>query len=207
VTREKMLEEELKRTTEELETAYEELQSTNEELETTNEELQSSIEELETTNEELQSTNEELETTNEELQSGNEELQTMNEEMRIRSAELDEARTFLEGVLTSVAAAVIVLNDNLIVRSWNFGAQDMWGLRPDETVDRPFFDLEFGLPTSQMRAFVEKCLKTGERSERLELDAVNRVGRGIACSVDCSPLNGRVHEGVVLLIEELSGEG
>ena len=44
------------------------------------------------------------ETTNEELQSGNEELETMNEEMQLRTAELDEARTFLEGMLSSVAA-------------------------------------------------------------------------------------------------------
>ena len=128
-TRMVQLQDELKRTREDLETTSEELQSTNEELETTNEELQSSIEELETTNEELQSTNEELETTNEELQSGNEELQTMNEEMRIRASELDEARTFLDGVLTSVAAGVVVLDDYLVVRSWNPGARDMWGLR------------------------------------------------------------------------------
>src|SRR5262249_24428553 len=47
------LQEELRRTAQDLETAYEELQSANEELETTNEELQSANEELETTNEEL----------------------------------------------------------------------------------------------------------------------------------------------------------
>ncbi|CAM5661081.1 hypothetical protein SALBM135S_04057 [Streptomyces alboniger] len=117
---------EVKRVREDLETAYEELQSTNEELETTNEELQSSIEELETTNEELQSTNEELETTNEELQSGNEELETMNDEMRIRTEELDEARAFLEAVLTSIAAGVVVLDNRLRVKSWNRGAVDLW---------------------------------------------------------------------------------
>ena len=124
---------------EDLETAYEELQSANEELETTNEELQSGIEELETTNEELQSANEELETTNEELQSGNEELETMNEEMRIRTAEVDEARGFLEGVLSSVAAGVVVLDADLRVRSWNRGAEDLWGLRAEEVYRQVFF--------------------------------------------------------------------
>jgi two-component system, chemotaxis family, CheB/CheR fusion protein len=74
-------------------------------------------EDLDTAHEELQSTNEELETTNEELQSGNEELETMNEEMRARTAELDEARTLLEGVLFSVAAGVVVLDRSLLVRS------------------------------------------------------------------------------------------
>lgn len=53
VTRYNQLQEELRLSRQELETAYEELQSTNEELETMNEELQSSNEELETINEEL----------------------------------------------------------------------------------------------------------------------------------------------------------
>ncbi|MFI6872332.1 CheR family methyltransferase [Streptomyces sp. NPDC050400] len=197
---------EVKRVREDLETAYEELQSTNEELETTNEELQSSIEELETTNEELQSTNEELETTNEELQSGNEELETMNEEMRIRSEELDEARAFLEGVLTSIAAAVVVLDKSFKVKSWNRGATDLWGLRQDEVVDEPFFGLDFGLPTNELLATVEQCVKTRRRGATAVINAVNRLGRHITCTVQCSPFDGH-RGGVVLLMEEGRSDG
>jgi two-component system CheB/CheR fusion protein len=192
---------EVKRNREELETAYEELQSTNEDLETTNEELQSSIEELETTNEELQSTNEELETTNEELQSGNEELETMNEEMRIRTAELDEARTFLHGVLSSVAAGVVVVDADLRVRSWNRGAEELWGLRSAEVDQQSYFTLEFGLPSPPVRDLVQQCLDSGCRSGPVDVEAVNRIGRTIICSVACSPLDGHT-KGVVLLMEE-----
>lgn len=192
---------EVKRIREDLETAYEELQSTNEELETTNEELQSSIEELETTNEELQSTNEELETTNEELQSGNEELETMNEEMRIRTDELDEARGFLEAVLTSIAAGVVVLDRELKVRSWNRGAVDLWGLRADEVMDVPFFDLDFGLPTDVLRPAVQRCVETRTRTGPLGVQALSRIGRPITCDVFFSPFGGH-NGGVVLLMEE-----
>jgi two-component system, chemotaxis family, CheB/CheR fusion protein len=195
---------EAKRNREELDTAHEELQSTNEELETTNEELQSSIEELETTNEELQSTNEELETTNEELQSGNEELETMNEEMRVRTAELDEARTFLEGVLSSVAAGVVVLDADLTVRSWNKGAEELWGLRGDEVTNQAFFQLDFGLPTGEVRGMVNDCLASGRRTGPLQVAAISRIGRTITCIVTCSPLKGnRDGEGAVLLMEEV----
>jgi two-component system, chemotaxis family, CheB/CheR fusion protein len=195
---------ELKRNREDLDTAHEELQSTNEELETTNEELQSSIEELETTNEELQSTNEELETTNEELQSGNEELETMNEEMRARTAELDEARTFLEGVLFSVAAGVVVLDKGLLVRSWNKGAEELWGLRADEVRNQPFFNLIFGLPTAEVHGVVQECLATGRRAGPIHVAAINRIGRSITCTVTCSPLKSNgAGEGAVLLMEEL----
>ncbi|MFF4355326.1 CheR family methyltransferase [Streptomyces sp. NPDC001604] len=197
---------EIKRVREDLETAYEELQSTNEELETTNEELQSSIEELETTNEELQSTNEELETTNEELQSGNEELETMNEEMRVRTEELDEARTFLEAVLTSIAAGVVVLDQGLKVKSWNRGAVDLWGLRPDEVIDQPFFGLDFGLPTEKLREIIQNCVDSGRRGDPLPVPSVNRLGRAITCLVQCSPFDAH-NGGVVLLMEEGRANG
>jgi two-component system CheB/CheR fusion protein len=196
---------ELKRNQEELDTAYEELQSTNEELETTNEELQSSIEELETTNEELQSTNEELETTNEELQSGNEELETMNEEMRVRTSELGEARTFLEGVLSSIAAGVVVLGQGLLVRSWNRSAQELWGLRADEVRGEAFFNLDFGLPTGQIHQMVQECLASGKQTGPVRVNAVNRIGRAITCLVTCSPLDHSEDAGgVVLMMEEVS---
>src|SRR6516162_7594670 len=181
---------EVKRNREELDTAHEELQSTNEELETTNEELQSSIEELETTNEELQSTNEELE--------------TMNEEMRVRTAELDEARTFLEGVLSSVAAGVVVLDADLTVRSWNKGAEELWGLRSGEVSNQPFFKLDFGLPTGEVRGIVNECLATSKRTGPVQVAAINRIGRTITCTVTCSPLKGGSDgEGAVLLMEEV----
>ncbi len=195
------LQQEVKQVRVDLETAYEELQSTNEELETTNEELQSSIEELETTNEELQSTNEELETTNEELQSGNEELETINEELRMRTGELDEARSFLEGVMASVAAAVVVLDSDLRVRTWNSGAEDLWGLRTSEVQGQAFFGLDFGLPTVMIRDAVLAALGGDGKSTQAEVVAVNRRGRTISCTISCSPLSDSAN-GVVLLMEE-----
>ncbi|WP_327139541.1 CheR family methyltransferase [Nocardia sp. NBC_01327] len=195
------LKEEVKRVREELETAYEELQSTNEELETTNEELQSSIEELETTNEELQSTNEELETTNEELQSGNEELETMNDEMRIQTTDLDEARAFLEGVMSSIAAGVVVLSADMKVRSWNRGASELWGLRADEVLGEHFFALSFGLPTAELHEIIRDCIARGKRAGPLGVPSVNRIGRSIECAVTCSPFAGH-KGGVVLLMED-----
>ncbi|MGW7414760.1 CheR family methyltransferase [Streptomyces sp. NPDC054863] len=193
---------EVKRIREELETSHEELQSTNEELETTNEELQSSIEELETTNEELQSTNEELETTNEELQSGQEEMETMTDEMRMRTADLDETRAFLEGVVRSIAAGVVVLSADMRVKSWNKGAFDLWGLRTEEVVDEDFFALVFGLPTTGLREVVQQCVVAGKRAGPVTIPAVNRLGRTINCSVVCSPFDGH-NGGVVLLMEDV----
>ncbi|MGN6380540.1 MAG: CheR family methyltransferase [Gaiellales bacterium] len=200
------LEEQLRRSQREVETAYEELQSTVEELETTNEELQSTNEELETTNEELQSTNEELETMNEELQSTNEELETMNEELRRRSLELNDVNVFFESVLLSVRFAVIVADAQLRVMVWNREAEDMWGLRGDEVEGQHLLNLDIGFPVEQLRDPARACLSGQSTREALTIDAVNRRGRQITCQVFCSPLaQGETIEGVVILMEQVNG--
>jgi two-component system CheB/CheR fusion protein len=206
VTRQRRVREELHRTTQELETALEELQSTNEELETTNEELQSTVEELETTNEELQSTNEELETMNEELQSTNQELQTINGESKERSEELSELNAFLESIFTGLRAGVAVVDRNLQVRKWSSRAEDMWGLRSDEAIQKNFLNLDIGLPTDQLRAPIRNSL-AGEHEE-VTVDATNRRGKAVRLKVTCTPLVSPTKQavsGVILLMEPLDG--
>jgi two-component system, chemotaxis family, CheB/CheR fusion protein len=172
-----------------LETAYEELSSTVEELETTNEELSSTNEELETTNEELQSTNEELETMNEELQSTNEELETMNDELQQRTDELNEVNLFLESVLGSLRAAVVVLDKDLKVTGWNDAAFELWGLRPDEVLGKHLMNLDTGLPVERLHAPVREVF-AGDGQPEIELETVNRRGRRMTCRVELVPLDG-----------------
>ena len=217
VTRVQELQAQLARSKQDLETAYEELQSTNEELETTNEELQSTVEELETTNEELQSTNEELETTNEELQSTNEELETMNEELqstneeletindelRLRTNELDQVNAFLESILGSLRAGVVVLDRDLRAQAWNDHATELWGLRSEEVIGEHFLNLDVGLPVEHVAGMLRASLASGEEAS-IELDATNRRGRKIRCLVTCSPLYGPIGEtrGLIVQMEE-----
>src|SRR5262249_39295529 len=168
------LEEQLRRSQREVESAYEELQST--------------VEELETTNEELQSTNEELETMNEELQSTNEELETMNEELRRRSLELNDVNVFFESVLLSVRVAVIVIDQQLRVVVWNREAEDLWGLRSDEVEGQHLLNLDIGFPVDQLREPIRACLAGESRRETFLTPAMNRRGRSIWTQVICTPL-------------------
>src|SRR5215813_13483575 len=190
VSRYRRLQEELERSKNELETAYEELQSSNEELETTNEELQSTNEELETTNEELQSTNEELETINEELQSTNEELETTNTELRLRSDELNTANAFLASILTGLEVAVIVVDKDMKVLAWNHRAEDMWGLRASEVQGRHLMNLDIGLPVGELRQPIRTVLSQESPQASLVLQAVNRRGKRVRCSIRVTPMRG-----------------
>lgn len=203
MSRVRQMHDELNATNRQLETAYEELQSTNEELETTNEELQSTVEELETTNEELQSTNEELETMNEELQSMNDEPQATNEELRERTTEVSSLNQFMESILGSLGAAVVVVNRDMIVQVWNRQAEELWGLREDETVGEHFLNLDSGLPTAELKNLVRDVAADSTASGERVLQAVNRRGRGIELRVSATPLmsgDGQP-DGALLLME------
>jgi two-component system, chemotaxis family, CheB/CheR fusion protein len=200
----KVLRDELERSQRELETAYEELQSVVEELETTNEELQSTNEELETTNEELHSTNEELETMNEELQSTNEELEGVNTALRTTSVELHTMNRFLEAILRSLKAGVVVLGPDLAIRAWNRRSEDLWGLRADEVLGGHFLNLDIGLPVDRLRSVIRDAFSATAMDQEIELEAVNRRGQPIRCTVSISPLlSERDEPDAVLLVTEV----
>jgi two-component system CheB/CheR fusion protein len=164
--------------------------------------LERSNHELETAYEELQATAEELETTNEELQSTNEELETMNVELQRSSEELNEINAFLESILGSLRGAVIVLDRALRVLTWNDEAAQLWGLRGDEVEEQHFLNLDIGLPVEQLHKPIKSCL-AGREPETVELQATNRRGQAITCSVWCAPLRGQggTIAGVILLME------
>jgi two-component system CheB/CheR fusion protein len=205
VSRFRQLQDELETTNRQLETAYEELQSTNEELETTNEELQSTVEELETTNEELQSTNEELETMNEELQSMNDELQTTNDELRDRTSEISSLNRFMESILGSLGAAVIVVNREMIIQVWNREAEELWGLREQEAVGEHFLNLDSGLPTEQLKSLVRAVMFEGRQNGETAVRAINRRGRPVELRITATPLMSSTEppNGALLLLEQI----
>jgi two-component system CheB/CheR fusion protein len=106
-----------------------------------------------------------------------------------------------------VAAGVVVLDADLLVRSWNKGAEELWGLRADEVRNQPFFGLDFGLPAADVRDIVHECLTSGKRAGPIQVGAINRIGRTITCTVTCSPLKAsgdgdKDRDGAVLLMEE-----
>jgi two-component system, chemotaxis family, CheB/CheR fusion protein len=210
VTRFRQLRVEVETANRQLELAYEELQSTNEELETTNEQLQSTVEELETTNEELQSTNEELETMNEELQSANDELQSTNEELRDRTVEITDLNAFMESILGSLEAAVIVLDRDLMVQVWTRQAHELWGLRADETIGHHLLNLDSGLPTAELHPWL-RAVFTGQENAVIGrlVRAVNRRGRTVDLRVTVTALqgNGDQPAGALILMEDVSESG
>jgi two-component system CheB/CheR fusion protein len=133
---------------------------------------------------------------NEELQSTNDELQTINDELRRRTDELDQTNGFLGSVLRSLGSAVIVLSEDLRVKVWSPGAEDMWGVRADEAAAKSLLSLDIGLPTEVIAPHLWDLLKGArDGTPALELAAVNRRGKTVDLRIAASPL--RTEEGTV----------
>jgi two-component system CheB/CheR fusion protein len=204
VTRIRALEQDLRRSNQERETAYEEVQSTNEELETTNEELQSTVEELQTTNEELQSTNEEMETMNAELQSTNSELQHANDELKQRTADLNQANGFLRSILASLKAGVVVVDPDLRILLWNDSASDMWGVLSEDAVGKSILELDIGLPIERLGPSLRAFLRDDSERDELVVTGVDRHGNDSSCRVIFTILRLEDHgkQGAVIQMEK-----
>ena len=142
---------------------------------------------------------------NEELHSANEELEGANEEMRRGGEELDTLNVFLESILRSVRSGVVVLDEQLIVRSWSRSAEEMWGLRREEVVGRAFLGLGIGLPVDRLEQPIASALSDGGAPSTMTVDAINRRGKAFRCWVAFDRVQGSMDgggRGVILLMEE-----
>jgi two-component system, chemotaxis family, CheB/CheR fusion protein len=144
---------------EELRLTRESLQATVEELEATNEEMKSANEELQSNNEELQSTNEELDTSREELQSLNEELSTLNAELQDKNELLSKANDDLNNFVNRTDIAIILLDDELRIRSYTPATIDVFNIRSVD-IGRPLSEITSLLAYDTMVADAREVLRT-----------------------------------------------
>ncbi len=146
------LEEELKRSREQLQTTVEEMETSQEELKSANEELQS-------TNEELQSTNEELTTSKEELQSLNEELTTVNAELQSKIDELSHTNSDMKNLLNSTEIATLFLDRDLNVKRFTTQATKVIHLIASD-VGRPISHLATNLVYNRLPEDAREVVET-----------------------------------------------
>lgn len=130
----------------------------------------------------------------------------MNEELVTRGRELNDVNSFLDAVLSSLDAAVVVVDPDFEVQAWNHGARELWGLTTDEAVGQHFLNLDIGLPVDQLRNPIRTVLASdgaGDGAGPLRLDAVNRRGRKLQCMVTLTPLEGAAGDrhGVIVMMQ------
>ena len=150
--RQKELEIQLQRTSEDLQSTREEMQTSQEELKSTNEELQS-------TNEELQSTNEELTTSKEEMQSLNEELQAINRELQSKVNDYVRANDDMKNLLNSTEIATLFLDKELNIRRYTDQVIRIVKLRNND-IGRPFTEIVTDIQYPGLEHDARQVIKT-----------------------------------------------
>lgn len=140
---------------------------------------------------------------NEELRSTNDELEIINHELQVRTEEADRVNAYLRSILRGLRGAVIVLGRDMEVRMWSPRARELWGLLEDEAVGRDFTELDIGLPTLQLRDAIQSCIEEASPYEVDRIEARDRRGNDVTCSVRTTPLHGPNEEitGAILLME------
>jgi two-component system CheB/CheR fusion protein len=135
----------------------------------------------------------------------NDELQATNDELRDRTTEITSLNVFLESILGSLGAAVVVGNREMVVQIWNEQAAELWGLREDETIGNHLLNLDSGLPTEKLKPLLRDVIFEGNNGGELALEAVNRRGRSVRLQVSVRPLRATSDEpnGALLLMEQV----
>jgi two-component system CheB/CheR fusion protein len=141
---------------------------------------------------------------NEELESTNSELQSINSDLNLRTDEVEQFNVLLHSITGNIPLGAVVMNANLKVTVWNERAADLWGLRTEEVIGKPFFDLDIGLPTEEIRAMINEVLSGKPSHDEMVVEALNRRGTHIRCRVRASFFSDGGQSGsVVLVMEEL----
>jgi AraC-like DNA-binding protein len=100
-------------------------------------------------------------------------MQTTNEELRDRTIEITDLNAFMESILSSLEAAAIVLDRDLVVQVWTPQAQELWGLRHDETVGHHLLNLDSGLPAAELHRWLRPVI-SGQQT--LDAESAPRTG-------------------------------
>ncbi|HEX7836746.1 MAG TPA: chemotaxis protein CheB, partial [Kofleriaceae bacterium] len=142
-----------------------ELRTTRANLQSAMQDLESSNEELKSTNEELISTNEELQSANEELQTSKEELQAANDELRTKVLELDAANSDLQYHFAGTSIITIFLDRELRILRCTPAASKLFNVL-DSDLGRPFRDLAPRFVEEDVMGDIATVLRTEQGIER-----------------------------------------
>jgi two-component system, chemotaxis family, CheB/CheR fusion protein len=160
------------------------------ELMQSREQLRALSEEQEATSEEFQSTNEELKTLNEELQTSQEELVSTNEELTVRNRELNDlnaqlaaAKEYSSSINDTIPSSLIVLDNNLRVKTANISFYETFKANPEETENRLIYEIgngQWNIP--EFRHALEDVIPKKKRLVNFEVSQdFEKVGKRIMC--------------------------
>jgi two-component system CheB/CheR fusion protein len=98
----------------------------------------------------------------------------------------------------------VVVDRSLSVLIWNRRAEELWGLRAEETRGRPFLSLDIGFPVDKLAKPLRSVLG-GNGVEPMIQESVDRRGKTFQCRVRFSPLvakDKQQREGAIMMMDD-----
>ena len=141
---------------------------------------------------------------NEELQSTNEELETINDELRDRTDELND----VNGVHGVDPVQPARRGGGPRPRASRSGVErirsESVGVAPERRGAGTFLNLDIGLPPGAAGDALHATLRDGDSPESIVLEAVNRRGKPIECTVSFTKLTTPEQKlsGVLVVMED-----
>ncbi|MCE7067049.1 PAS domain S-box protein [Dyadobacter sp. CY326] len=99
----------------------------------------------------------------------------------------EEARSFLAAIVESSQDAIMTVNFEGVITSWNHAAQDLYGYSPAQAIGQPLTMLTLPEDLSQILMDTEK-IKVSDRVEIFDAVRVNKDGREMQLEVIMSPV-------------------
>jgi PAS domain S-box-containing protein len=117
-----------------------------------------------------------------------EELRRVNEELHQKTTEqLGEYRARLASIIDSSEDAILSKDLNGVIKSWNKGAEHIYGYRPEEVVGEHISLLTPSDRPDEISEILQKIAR-GESTEHYESVRVTKDGRQLNVSISVAPL-------------------
>lgn len=117
----------------------------------------------------------------------------------------DEVQSFLASLVECSQDAIVGMNSEGVVMSWNRGATELYGYNPEEMVGRPISRLVPSDRTEHLRQFLER-VRRGERISTHETYRIRKDGKRVDVSLSLSPVFGESRQitGLVSIARDIT---
>ena len=139
--------------------------------------------------------------TMESLRSDNESLEGDLLRSHIEHVAVDQ---FLQTLLSSIDAGVIIVDRDLTVLAWNRGSEELWGIPAEHAEGTSLPEIDIGLPTEEIREAVLRCVRGESGHVEHDFEVTGRRGVVMDVRVRIMPFVGDEgsRNGALLLVEE-----
>jgi two-component system CheB/CheR fusion protein len=127
---------------------------------------------------------------------------TVNKAVNAASKEIRSLDFYHQAIINTMSPALIVLNKNNVVTTWNPAAQEMWMIKSDYALGRNFYEMGMGDRISGISDAIRDALRDKNTMVLKEKEITNHKGDKRYIDITVVPLidqNGDLHGSIIMM--------